>query len=85
MGTAKSKPVLLANRSSVSRLVIVLSSPFDVMDLRSIWASYDQDVGSADKQTGLYHTGNPVERCFQFIRAIDPCQVDIQNQVAGLG
>ena len=85
IGTARRKPVLLTTRSSVSRLVSVLSSPLDVMDLRSIWGSDNQNVGSADKETGLNHTGNPMERCFQLIGSVDPCQMDIHNQVARLG
>ena len=55
------------------------------MDLRSIWGSDNQNVGSADKETGLNHTGNPMERCFQLIGSVDPCQMDIHNQVARLG
>jgi hypothetical protein len=61
IGTAKRKPVLLANRSSVSRLVNVLSVPLDVMALRSIWGSYNKDVGSADREIGLHDGGWPVD------------------------
>ena len=41
----------------------------------------DQDVGPADKETGLHDTGDEVQCCFQFTRLIDAVDMDINDEM----
>ena len=41
----------------------------------------DQDMSPADKETGLHHTGDEIQRCFQFTRPLDAFDVDINDEM----
>jgi hypothetical protein len=58
------------------------STARSLVSLSFIGGGHDQDISPADKETGLHDTGNMLQRGLQFVRPIDPIEVNVDNEVA---
>ena len=52
------------------------------MRFNSVGCTYDEQVCSSDKETGLDDSGNQVQGYLEFSRIVDPWEMDIQNHMA---